>query len=460
MHDHLDDNQNRKRTLTHCVLDILVALTALQLIMLLPHFGLKNLDSSALGSGQTVHFLVIAAFPSMLIGIILAYAAKSHGMVVHLTKTAVSILVSYVLFLAMDETYLPNRLGQTEIIWGLSLFAVLSLGCSGLRHVKAFLPGHGGGRVLLVGNGAMAAQMEEMITQCPGNYALVGKVEYPPVPGSSECGNVSDIFETAKRLGADKVVISLSERRGVFPLQEMLSCKLSGIEVLDSPAMFECLTGKLLIENITPSWFIFCHGFRVTPWLKAAKRFVDVIISLFGLAVFAPFAPLVALAIKLDSPGPIFFRQTRVGQGDKLFGLIKFRSMCQDAEKGTGAVWAKKNDDRVTRLGRFLRKSRIDEIPQLINVLKGEMSLVGPRPERPEFVQKLKERIPYYSERHYVKPGVSGWAQVRYPYGASVEDAVEKLRYDLYYIKNISIMLDLKIIFKTIGVMLFCRGGR
>ena len=176
--------------------------------------------------------------------------------------------------------------------------------------------------------------------------------------------------------------------------------------------------------------------------------------------MFAPFGLLVALLIKMDSPGSVFFKQIRVGESDRPFYLIKFRSMRQDAEKGSGAVWAQKNDTRVTRLGKFLRKSRIDEIPQLVNVLRGEMSLVGPRPERPEFVQTLKKVIPYYSERHYVKPGVSGWAQVRYPYGASVEDAVEKLRYDLYYIKNISILLDFKIIFKTIGVMLFCRGGR
>jgi sugar transferase (PEP-CTERM system associated) len=460
MHTDIDGQRIRKSTLRHCALDVLVALTALQLTMMLPLFGLKSLTAGTLESGQAVHFLVIAAFPSMLIGIILAYAAKSRGMAVQLTKTAASILVSYVLFLAMEETRLPGRLGQAEIIWGLGVFAVLSLGCELVSQLRAMMPSSCGGRVLLVGNGAMAQQMEDMIKRASDDYELVGRVEYPATPGEATPGEVQDIFETAKRLGADKVVISLTERRGVFPLQDMLSCKLSGIEVLDSPSMFECLTGKLLIENITPSWFIFSHGFRVTPLLKAAKRAMDVGLSLFGLALFAPFVPFVALAIKLDSPGPILFRQTRVGQGDRNFELFKFRSMRQDAEKNTGAVWAQKNDTRVTRLGRFLRKSRIDEIPQLINVLKGEMSLVGPRPERPEFVQTLKERIPYYSERHFVKPGVSGWAQVRYPYGASVEDAVEKLRYDLYYIKNISILLDLKIIFKTINVMLFCRGGR
>ena len=173
-----------------------------------------------------------------------------------------------------------------------------------------------------------------------------------------------------------------------------------------------------------------------------------------------PFIPLIALAIKLDSPGPIFFRQLRVGEREKNFILYKFRTMLDDAENGTGAIWAQEKDPRVTRVGNFFRKSRIDEIPQLFNVLMGDMSLVGPRPERPEFIDKLKKVIPYYSERHFVKPGVTGWAQVRYPYGASVEDALEKLRYDLYYIKNLSITFDLMIILETVNVVLFRRGGR
>ena len=174
----------------------------------------------------------------------------------------------------------------------------------------------------------------------------------------------------------------------------------------------------------------------------------------------APLLPLIALAIKLDSPGPALFRQLRVGEGEKLFQVAKFRTMRQDAEAATGAVWAQKNDPRVTRLGRFLRKSRLDELPQLFNVLMGTMSLVGPRPERPEFVETLEQRIPYYAKRHFVKPGVTGWAQVRYPYGASEEDALEKLRFDLYYVKNYSLLFDLTILLETVKVCLFGRGGR
>jgi sugar transferase (PEP-CTERM system associated) len=243
-------------------------------------------------------------------------------------------------------------------------------------------------------------------------------------------------------------------------VRDVLKCKLRGIEVLDAMTFYERVTGKLMIENINPSWFIFSDGFRLTPFMRVSKRLVDVVLALFGLIIAAPFLPLIALAVRLESPGPILFRQLRVGEGERYFHLYKFRSMRQDAEKDTGAVWASKNDPRVTRLGRFMRKTRIDEIPQLFNVLKGEMSFVGPRPERPEFVEGLTEMIPYYSNRHCVKPGVTGWAQVRYSYGASAEDALEKLRYDLYYIKNYSLLLDIYIFFATFRVVLGARGGR
>ncbi|MRR07231.1 MAG: exopolysaccharide biosynthesis polyprenyl glycosylphosphotransferase, partial [Deltaproteobacteria bacterium] len=206
--------------------------------------------------------------------------------------------------------------------------------------------------------------------------------------------------------------------------------------------------------------FIFSDGFRRTGFGRIMKRSADVALSLVGIILVLPLLPFVALGIKVTSPGPILFRQVRVGQGDRPFVLYKFRSMRADAEKASGAVWAQKDDPRVTRFGKFLRTSRLDELPQLYNVLRGDMSLVGPRPERPEFVDKLKEVIPYYSERHFVKPGVTGWAQVKYPYGASVDDAIEKLRYDLYYIKNMSMLLDIIIVLETIKVVLFGRGSR
>jgi exopolysaccharide biosynthesis polyprenyl glycosylphosphotransferase len=216
----------------------------------------------------------------------------------------------------------------------------------------------------------------------------------------------------------------------------------------------------LFLEDITPSWFIFSDGFRITPLKKKLKRTCDVIAAAIGLILASPIFPLLALLIKSDSPGPVFLRQMRMGEREKPFALYKFRTMRQNAENETGAVWARKHDARITRTGGFLRKTRLDEIPQLYNVLKGDMSLIGPRPERPEFVDTLKEAIPYYSERHFVKPGVTGWAQISYPYGASVEDAIEKLRYDLFYIKHMSLFFDLVILLETIKVVLFGRGGR
>jgi len=278
--------------------------------------------------------------------------------------------------------------------------------------------------------------------------------------GLPELTNGRELHDYLRREGITKVIVSFSERRGAFPVDEILQCRMSGIDVVDAITFYESMNRKLFIESITPSWFIFSQGFRISSSRRIFKRALDVAGASVGLLLLAPFFPLFAALIKLDSPGPVFFRQVRVGEGDRLFTIFKLRTMRQDAEASTGAVWAQKNDPRVTKLGTFLRKSRIDELPQLINVIKGEMSLVGPRPERPEFVQDLKKEIPFYSERHYMKPGVTGWAQVKYPYGASLEDAIEKLRYDLYYIKNYSVLFDIRVILLTIGVVVFRKGAR
>jgi sugar transferase (PEP-CTERM system associated) len=280
------------------------------------------------------------------------------------------------------------------------------------------------------------------------------------VPLEAILGNCDALRDIALQSQAEMIVVALSERRGVFPLRDVLTCKLNGIQIMDAPSFYELAQNKLMLESITPSWFIFSEGFQRTTIFSICKRTIDIVLSVIGLLITLPFFPIIALAIKLDSPGPVFFSQERVGSWEKSFMLYKFRTMRQDAEKGTGAVWAEKNDPRVTKLGRFFRGSRIDEIPQLMNVLKGDMSFVGPRPERREFVEKLKLIIPYYSKRHFIKPGLTGWAQVRYSYGSSVDDAVEKLRYDLYYIKNIGPFLDTLIFFETIKVVLFGFGGR
>jgi sugar transferase (PEP-CTERM system associated) len=255
-------------------------------------------------------------------------------------------------------------------------------------------------------------------------------------------------------------VVSLSERRGALPVKDMMDCKFNGISVIDAPTFYEELTGKLLLENVRPSWFIFSDGFRLSHFTMIGKRIMDIVMALLVGIAALPVLAIIPLLIVLDSPGPVLYGQQRIGQRERKFMLYKFRTMRKDAETGTGAVWARKDDDRVTRIGKVLRKTRLDELPQLYNVLKGDMSFIGPRPERPEFVNDLKKVIPYYSERHSVKPGITGWAQIKYPYGASVEDAVEKLRYDLYYLKNFSFFLDILIALETTKVVLFGRGGR
>jgi sugar transferase (PEP-CTERM system associated) len=235
--------------------------------------------------------------------------------------------------------------------------------------------------------------------------------------------------------------------------------KLDGVTFDHLASVYEELTGKIAVENLRPSWLIFSSGFRKSRLLHTGKRLTDIGAALVGLALGAPLMGLVAVAVRLTSPGSVLYRQERVGQHGRVFTVVKFRSMRKDAEAGTGAVWAATNDSRVTPIGRFLRRSRLDELPQLWNVLKGDMSLVGPRPERPEFVRQLTEQIPFYGQRHVVRPGLTGWAQVRYTYGSSVEDALEKLQYDLFYIKNLSLPLDLFIIFSTIKTVILRRGA-
>ena len=356
-------------------------------------------------------------------------------------------------------------LGRGVLFFAIAFFILFQSCLHSLAASGQQVP-HFSRRVLILGTGRLARQLGELCGSGAGNFTLAG---YLPCEGRREPDSQSlgelllpmdgELLQTARKAKAGLLVIAPSERRGGLPLQQMMRCKLNGVEVVDAPTFYEMAQGKLMLEEMTPSWIIFSTGFRRTTLINIYKRCLDVLLSLFGLLLSAPLFPVVALAIRLESHGPTFFRQVRVGSGEQPFVIYKFRSMCQDAERD-GAVWAVKNDARVTRVGRFLRNSRIDEIPQLYNVLRGDMSFIGPRPERPEFVETLKKDIYYYSKRHTIKPGLTGWAQVRYPYGATVEDAIEKLRYDLYYIKNLSVFLDTQIFFETVKVVLFGRGGR
>jgi len=257
----------------------------------------------------------------------------------------------------------------------------------------------------------------------------------------------------------DRVIVAMEDRRGSMPVRELLELRLNGVVIENVSALLERLLGKLPLQSLNPSTLIFTEGFKIKASQQILRRVISIAVSFIGLVICLPFFPFIILAVRLSSPGPIFFRQTRVGLRGRHFSVIKFRTMRQDAE-AKGAVWASKNDPRVTRLGRFMRKTRLDEIPQLWNVLRGEMAFVGPRPERPEFVQWLSSEIPYYELRHMIRPGITGWAQVRYQYGASLEETKQKLEYDLYYVKHLSVGLDLLIMFETVKTIILRRGAQ
>ena len=272
-------------------------------------------------------------------------------------------------------------------------------------------------------------------------------------------GEFSQIFSICKDTKIDRIIVALDERRGKLPIEQLLKCRLKGIQVDEAMSFTEELNGKLSVESLYPSSLIFSEGFKGSRLFKKAKRYFDVLLGVLASIMAFPVGMIIAIAIKLDSKGPIFYEQERVGKDGKVFKLMKFRSMRVDAENA-GPVWAMIEDNRVTRVGRIIRKLRLDELPQILNVLRREMSFVGPRPERPFFVKKLEREIPYYFHRHSVKPGISGWAQLCYPYGASTEDALEKLKYDLYYIKNMSLIFDLTIILETIKIVIWGKGSR
>lgn len=325
-------------------------------------------------------------------------------------------------------------------------------------------------RVLIFGAGTAARAIGDILMNGPSSeYDVVGFIDdgnggseevaaYATAQGKAYYGE-DDVFRVATEERISKIIVSDDNDGNPLPLGRFLECKFSGIDVLSIPAAYEQMTGKILINDHLPQWLVFTDGFRTTRIFRTFKGILDRSIAFVGLILLAPLMALISSAIKLDSSGPVLFTQERVGKNGKVFKLFKFRSMVKDAETHSGPVWASPDDPRVTRLGRFLRKTRLDELPQLINVLKGEMSLVGPRPERPHFVSQLQERIPFYNQRHTVNPGVTGWAQTRYQYGASEEDALEKLQYDLYYIKNMSFFLDSLILLDTIRVVFTFRGG-
>jgi sugar transferase (PEP-CTERM system associated) len=371
------------------------------------------------------------------------------------------------LILALLYYWIPS------LIVGRGVFAMASVFIigfvAGWRILFEYLSIYGGPaeRLLIVGTGGAAVTLARELFERRSELGveLVGFVDSDPArvgapminPGI--IGTVGDIPGIVRDRRVDRVVVSLADARGKLNMNELLAMKLTqGVRFDHLASVYEQYTGKIAVENLRPSWMIFSEGFRKSVSLAAAKRALDLVVSLAGLLMASPVMLMVALAVKVSSPGPALYSQQRVGRDGRLFTIRKFRSMRADAEAGTGAVWAQAGDPRVTFVGRILRRTRLDELPQLWNVLCGDMSFVGPRPERPEFIAELSTRIPYYGQRHVVRPGLTGWAQVRYRYGSTIDDAQEKLQYDLYYIKHMSIAFDLFIIAETVKTVLV-RGG-
>ena len=386
--------------------------------------------------------------------------------VINLAKAlgAATVLLS-ILFFALPVL----ELGRGVFLVGLSLTFVV---ISAWRKLVAWSTGHPQlgvrERVLILGSGRQAIEVAQAtLERRNAGFHVVGFADNKPeligksLINPSVIGLSSEVAHLVESHQVDRIVVAVEDRRGQFPTEELLNLSLSGrVAVEESACYYERLTGKIATELLRPSWLIFARGNRYSEVAHHTRRIVNALLAILGFVVSLPVMILVAIAVKLDSAGPIFYTQERVGKNGRRFKIIKFRSMRTDAEEASGPVWAEESDPRVTRVGRIIRKLRLDELPQFVNVIRGDMNFVGPRPERPVFVEQLGELVPYYSQRHLVKPGLTGWAQIKFPYGSTVDDAIEKLRYDLYYIKNQTLLLDLGIIFETIKIVIFGRGGR
>ncbi len=315
-------------------------------------------------------------------------------------------------------------------------------------------------RVYVLGTGERAQRLVQGLRQNPQIGVEIaswtGKME-GEVTRESVAAHLLEVVDKQK---VHRVIVAMPDRRGTIPMKELLDLRMQGVKIEEATTWLEKISGKIEVENLYPSWLVYGQGFRRSASSILVRRVVSTVISLIGLILSLPLLPLIMLAIRLDSKGPVFYTQARVGKGGRVFKVVKFRTMRQDAEAATGPKWAGNKDPRVTRVGKFLRTSRLDEIPQMWCVLKGDMAFVGPRPERPEFIEMLSKEVPYYGVRHMVRPGVTGWAQIKYKYGDTVADAREKLQYDLFYIKNASIGLDLLIMFQTIKTVLLLRGAQ
>ena len=406
-------------------------------------------------------FAVLVQTAMIAVGVYGSEALRSMRYATARLLVAVSlgiIALSVVYFLLPGRTLWRSNLLYAMFL-SMGLLVAIRLLLGGLLGTAAFRR-----RVLVLGAGARADRLRKLGERPEAGFAIVGYVGMssaaPVVEEAIHRDAINNLTRYVENLGVSEVVLALEERRNALPLKDLLRIKTTGVHVNDFSTFMERETGRVDLDTVNPSWLIFSDGFSSGRALSsAAKRIFDVTASLLLLVMTLPVIVVFALLVKLDSRGPAFFRQTRVGLYGQPFDVIKLRSMRLGAEVN-GAQFAQQNDPRVTRIGRFIRKVRIDELPQTWSVLKGEMSFVGPRPERPEFVADLEDKLPYYAERHMVKPGITGWAQINYPYGASIEDSRHKLEYDLYYAKNYTPFLDLLILLQTLRVVLWHEGAR
>jgi sugar transferase (PEP-CTERM system associated) len=437
---------------------------------------------------------VLIIWTSFLIGTVLQYREDSflvlnfeYGYYKILAATALALLCAH-----WADLYDPDQFpSKTELYFRLCI--VLAAVCFLLAALSiffpAFTPGHHAflsglvilslalvgwrsvylwllqqpflrERVYVVGGGGRAEQLVEAFRSRKDlGLDVVGWQEVQDGENGHE--SLLPILQPGdKKRRIDRIILAFPDRRGTMPVRELLNLRLQHLQIEDSTSWFEKISGKIELDDLFPSWIIFSDGFHFGPGLLLVRRLISVAASMLLLVLVLPVIPLVALAIKLTSPGPVLYRQKRVGRNGVVFNCCKFRTMRSDAEADSGPTWAGDDDPRITRIGKFLRRTRLDEIPQLWNVLCGDMGFVGPRPERPEFVEWLSREIPYYGIRHVIRPGVTGWAQIRYKYGNSVADAKEKLKYDLFYLKNISIGLDALIMFQTIKTVVLRRGAQ
>ncbi len=411
------------------------------------------------------------ALTFMIIGLLCLYAnglydfgerLSSRELLIRLLRAfSVLAVASWALYFMVPDVQTGRGVFALALVFGMSLVLAWRVVLRWLLRSEGFAE-----RVMIVGSDKKAIDIaREILSRKHLGYRVVGFLDDDPaLQGVSlinprVIGTTAQACELAIQHGVTRVVVAAMDYRGHLSMDALLECKTNGIRVQEGYSYYEQLTGKIMVEGLRKSWLIFSDGFVVSRGTLFAKRLLDILVATVGLVVALPFMLLVALAVRLDSPGPVFFRQERVGRGGREFTLWKFRSMRTDAE-AAGARWAVEGDPRVTRVGRFIRKTRLDELPQLWNVLVGDMSLVGPRPERRMFVEQLKEQCPWYEQRLVVRPGLTGWAQVKAPYASTFEESIEKLKFDLYYIKNLSLFLDISILLSTARIVLLGRGAR